>query len=239
MSFECDEPIDSTYENALRSWVEKVRDSQDEELYDLWGTEEGLHVELEGIYLWAFKVKVKRPWKLFGKETLELHGIYESNQRFPIIDALSAEELIDAAYGSLLVWLPRNIRENAWIYDLEYGEYADWAEAFGGKDWNSSLYRRLDLNEDAWVQKPSPFKDGDKVSRSILGFEGEESTLASIHYQDNRELALGMVGPSDAALNTIQLLDDPILKLNGQTVPDTQVKPVLQRTAELFNEELY
>ena len=83
MSFECNETLNPNYESDLRSWVEKARDSQDEELYDLWGTEEGLHVELEGIYLWAFKVKVKRPWKLFGKETLELHGIYESNQRFP------------------------------------------------------------------------------------------------------------------------------------------------------------
>jgi len=238
MSFECNETLNPNYESDLRSWVEKARDSQDEELYDLWGTEEGLHVELEGIYLWAFKVKVKRPWKLFGKETLELHGIYESKQRFPIIDALSAEELIDAAYGSLLVWLPRNIYEHCWIYDLAYCEHADWAEAFGGEDSNSSLYRRLDLSDDAWLQKPSPFKDGDKVSRSILGFEDEESTLASIRYWNNMFLD-GASGPADADLNTIQLLDTPILRLNGQTVPDTQVKPLLQRAAELFNEELH
>jgi hypothetical protein len=238
MSFECNETLNPNYESDLRSWVEKARDSQDEELYDLWGTEEGLHVELEGIYLWAFKVKVKRPWKLFGKETLELHGIYESNQRFPIIDALSAEELIDAAYGSPLVWLPRNIYEQCWMYDLAYCENADWAEAFGGEDWNSSLYRKLDLNEDAWTQKPTPFKDGDKVSRSILGFEDEESTLASIRYWNNMFLD-GASGPANADLNTIQLLDTPILKLNGQAVPDTQVKPLLQRAAELFNEELH
>ena len=176
MSFKVDEGLSPSYESVLQSWTEKVRDAQDEEFHDLWGTKEGLHVELKGIYLWASQVKVKRPWKLFGKETLELHGIYEPNQRFPIIDTFSAEELIDAAFGSLLAWFPRNIFEHGWIYDLTRCEHADWAEVFGGEDWNSSLYRRLDLNEDAWTQKPSPFKDGDKVSRSILGFEDVEST---------------------------------------------------------------
>ena len=92
------------------------------------------------------------------------------------------------------------------------------------------------MSEDAWLQKPSPFKDGDKVSRSILGFEDEESTLASIRYWNNMFLD-GASGPADADLNTIQLLDTPILKLNGQAVPEAQLKPLLRRAAEIFSEE--
>ena len=47
----------------------------------------------------------------------------------------------------------------------------------------------------------------------------------------------GASGPADAALNTIQILKAPILKLNNEAVPDSQVTPILTRAAQLFSEE--
>ena len=236
MNTEHEITVDPAYEVALQLWAHKVKETREEDLYDLWESRHGLQVELVGVYNWAYNVKVRRPWKLFGKETLELHGIFESGQRFPIIDSMSAEELIDTSLGSLLVWLPRNIRENCWDYEFTNCDYADWTEVYGGEDSTSRLFRKLDLNEEPWSKTSLPFSDGDKVSRSILGFEGEETTLASIHYWNNMFLD-GASGPADAALNTIQILKAPILKLNNEAVPDSQVTSILTRAAQLFSEE--
>ena len=235
MNTEHEITVDPAYEVALQLWAHKVKETREEDLYDLWESRHGLQVELVGVYNWAYNVKVRRPWKLFGKETLELHGIFESGQRFPIIDSMSAEELIDTTLGSLLAWIPRNIVENSWG-DLAYCDHADWAEIYGGENSESPLFRKLDLSEEPWSKEPLLFSDGDKVSRSILGFEGEETTLASIHYWNNMLLD-GASGPADAALNTIQILKAPILKLNNEAVPDSQVTSILTRAAQLFSEE--
>jgi len=236
MNPEPETTVDSAYEVALQLWAEKVRNTWEEDLFDLWESKEGLKIELIGVYHWAYRVKVRRPWKFFGKETLELHGIFESGQSFPIIDSMSAEELIDATLGTLLVWLPRNIVENNWVYGLTYCDHADWSDFFGGGDSESPFFRGLDLDEETWSRNPLPFRDGDKVSRYILGFEGEETTLASIHYWNNMFLD-GASGPADGEINTIKLLSPPVLKLNNETVPDVQVKPVLTRAAQLFSQE--
>jgi len=236
MNPEPETTVDPAYEVALQLWAEKVRNTWEEDLFDLWESTEGLKIELIGVYHWAYRVKVRRRWKLFGKETLELHGIFESGQSFPIIDSMSAEELIDATLGTLLVWLPRNIVENNWVYGLTYCDHADWSDFFGGGDSESPFFRGLDLDEETWSRNPLPFRDGDKVSRYILGFEGEETTLASIHYWNNMFLD-GASGPADGEINTIELLSPPVLKLNNETVPDVQVKPVLTRAAQLFSQE--
>lgn len=236
MNPEPETTVDPAYEVALQLWAEKVRNTWEEDLFDLWESKEGLKIELIGVYHWAYRVKVRRPWKLFGKETLELHGIFESGQSFPIIDSMSAEELIDATLGTLLVWLPRNIVENNWVYGLTFCDHADWSDFFGGGDSESPFFRGLDLDEETWSRNPLPFRDGDKVSRSILGFEGEETALASIHYWNNMFLD-GASGPADGEINTIELLSPPVLKLNNETVPDVQVKPVLTRAAQLFSQE--
>jgi len=236
MNPEPETTVDPAYEVALQLWAEKVRNTWEEDLFDLWESKEGLKIELIGVYHWAYRVKVRRPWKFFGKETLELHGIFESGQSFPIIDSMSAEELIDATLGTLLVWLPRNIVENNWVYGLTFCDHADWSDFFGGGDSESPFFRGLDLDEETWSRNPLPFRDGDKVSRYILGFEGEETTLASIHYWNNMFLD-GASGPADGEINTIKLLSPPALKLNNETVPDVQVKPVLTRAAQLFSQE--
>jgi len=236
MNPEPETTVDPAYEVALQLWAEKVRNTWEEDLFDLWESTEGLKIELIGVYHWAYRVKVRRRWKLFGKETLELHGIFESGQSFPIIDSMSAEELIDATLGTLLVWLPRNIVENNWVYGLTFCDHADWSDFFGGGDSESPFFRGLDLDEETWSRNPLPFSDGDKVSRSILGFEGEETALASIHYWNNMFLD-GASGPADGEINTIELLSPPVLKLNNETVPDVQVKPVLTRAAQLFSQE--
>jgi len=236
MNPEPETTVDPAYEVALQLWAEKVRNTWEEDLFDLWESTEGLKIELIGVYHWAYRVKVRRRWKLFGKETLELHGIFESGQSFPIIDSMSAEELIDATLGTLLVWLPRNIVENNWVYGLTFCDHADWSDFFGGGDSESPFFRGLDLDEETWSRNPLPFRDGDKVSRSILGFEGEETALASIHYWNNMFLD-GASGPADGEINTIELLSPPVLKLNNETVPDVQVKPVLTRAAQLFSQE--
>ena len=230
--------LNPAYEATLQLWAEKVKNTWEEDVYNLWESKEGLQTELVGVYHWAYDVKVRRPWKLLGTETLELHGIFESGQRFPIIDSMSAEELIEATLGSRLVSLPRNIEENGWVYDLTYCDNAEWAEMFGGGNLESPLFRRLDLSEELWSKMPLPFGDGDKVSRSILGFEGGETTLASIHYWNNMFLD-GASGPADGYLNTIELLKPPVLKLNDETVPDAQVQPMLARAAELFSQGVH
>ena len=235
MSSELETKLDRVYENALQSWSEMAREAG---FSDFWQTNNGLQVEFSGVFNWAYRVKVRPSGKLLGKETLEIHGIWEANQSFPIVSSLAASELIDAGLGFPLLWLARDIEAYGWDYDLVGCADNKWAKPIVDRvgDWPD--YRELDLNESFWHERPLHIDHGDKVSRSILGFEGEESTLASIRYWTNMFLD-GASGPADADLNTIQLLDTPILKLNGQTISDTQVKPVLQRTAELFNEELY
>ena len=233
MSSELETKLDRVYENALQSWSEMAREAG---FSDFWQTNNGLQVEFSGVFNWAYRVKVRPSGKLLGKETLEVHGIWEANQSFPIVSSLAASELIDAGLGFPLLWLAREIEGYGWDYDLVGCTDNKWAKPIEEKvgDWPD--YRKLDLDESFWQERPLPIDHGDKVSQSILGFEGEESALASVRYWNNMFLD-GASGPADADLNSIQLLDAPILKLNGLIVPNTQATPLLHRAAEILSEE--
>jgi len=233
MSSELETKLDRVYENALRSWSEMAREAG---FSDFWQTNNGLQVEFSGVFNWAYRVKVRPSGKLLGKETLEIHGIWEANQSFPIVSSLAASELIDAGLGFPLLWLARDIEGYGWDYELVGCADNKWAKPIEEKvgDWPD--YRKLDLDESFWQERPLPIDHGDKVSQSILGFEGEESALASVRYWNNMFLD-GASGPADADLNSIQLLDAPILKLNGLIVPNAQATPLLHRAAEILSEE--
>ena len=151
MSPEPETTIDPAYEVALQLWAEKVRNTWEEDLYDLWESKEGLKIELDGVYHWAYNVKVRRPWKLFGKETLELHGIFESGQSFPIIDSMSAGELIEATIGSLLVWLPRNIVETT-----GYTVSLTAKTPIGPKFWVEEISSHQFSEDWTWMRKYGP-----------------------------------------------------------------------------------
>jgi len=235
MSAERNGFIDPAYEKALSAWAEKVTGPYFD-TFEKKDSSDGLRVKLNAIFNWAYRVKVRRSGKLLGKETLEIHGVWEANQSFPIVSSLAASELIDVSLGFPLVWLARDIEAYGWDYDLVGCADNKWAKPIVDRvgDWPD--YRELDLNESFWHERPLHIDHGDKVSRSILGFEGEESTLASIRYWHNMFLD-GASGPADADLKTVQLLDSPILELNGQAVPEAQLKPLLRRAAEIFSEE--
>ena len=98
-------------------------------------------VELDAIFNWAYQVKVKRPWSLMGKETLEVHGIWETDQSFPIISGLAATELVDVSLGFPLLWLARDIQAHAWDYDLVGCADNKWAEPMRDEDGYGRLSR--------------------------------------------------------------------------------------------------
>ena len=127
MSVEHDEAIDPTYEEALSAWAEKVTgfyfDSFEEKV-----SHDGLRVKLDAIFNWAYRVKVRRSGKLFGKETLDIQGVWEANQSFPIVSGLAASELVDVSLGFPLVWLARDIEACGWDYDLVGCADNKWAK---------------------------------------------------------------------------------------------------------------
>ena len=233
MSFKIDEALDPSHENALIAWAEKVAtpyfDSFEEK-----DSNDGLRVELDAIFNWVYQVKVKRPWSLMGKETLEIHGIWETDQSFPIISGLAATELVDVSLGFPLLWLARDIQAHSWDYDLVGCADNKWAKPMRDEDGYGPDYRELDLNEEFWHEDPIPIAHGDKVSLSILGFEGEESDLASVS-RWNVMFLDGYSGEADPELNTINIVKEPTLLLNGEIIPKEQVNSVLLRAGELLN----
>ena len=95
-------------------------------------------------------------------------------------------------------------------------------------------YRKLDLNEEFWHEEPIPIAHGDKVSLSILGFEGGESDLASVS-RWNVMFLDGYSGEADPELNTISIVKEPTLLLNGEVISREQTNSVLLRAGELLN----
>ena len=232
MSVEHDEAIDPTYAKALSAWARKITGSYFDSFEEK-DPNDGLRVRLDAIFNWAYRVKVRRSGKLFGKETLEIHGVWEANQSFPIVSSLAASELVDVSLGFPLVWLARDIEAYGWDYDLVGCADNKWAKPIEDLigDWPD--YRELDLNESFWHERPLPIDHGDKVSRSILGFEGQESNLASIHRWNVMYLD-GYSGEADAELNSIQIVEAPTFRLDGEIIPKGQVNSVLLRASELL-----
>ena len=163
-----------------------------------------------------------------GSRNLGNRSVFSDHQWF------SGHGTCRCRLGFPLLWLARDIQAHSWDYDLVGCADNNWAKPMRDEDGYGPDYRELDLNEEFWHQDPIPIAHGDKVSLSILGFEGEESDLASVS-RWNVMFLDGYSGEADPELNTISIVKEPTLLLNGEVISREQTNSVLLRAGELLN----
>ena len=223
----------------LEKWSQHIQKSRhgiengDDDFFIVPSIPEELVVQFSGIFIWEYKVRVRRPWKFFGENTVRLHGVYHKDASFPVLDSSSASELIKAERYSSSKVLALSIEslldnlgdpsdvpvQKPWWHELDSVK-----SAHGDK----SKYVTLDLADESWLDSLSDLENDVWVSKQIVGYEGEEENLASIlEWQDGRI----DLGPS---LDSIFLTSKPIIKLGGHPLPDASIIPVLRKAEELL-----
>jgi hypothetical protein len=233
--------LNTKHLQLLEKWSQHIQKSRhgiengDDDFFVVPSIAEELVVQFSGIFIWEYKVRVRRPWKFSGEDTVRLHGVYHKDVSFPVLDSSSASELIEAERYSSSKALAMSIES---LLD-NLGDPSDvavqkpwWHELDSVKSKNGvkSKYVTLDLTDESWLDSLSDLEDDVWVSQHIVGYEGEEEDLVSIHeWRDGRS----DFGPS---LNSIVFTSKPIIKIGGHPLSDEAIHPLLLKAAELLPE---
>ena len=193
----------------------------------------GLEVIFDGVFTWSFSVKVRKPWRVFGTITQERHQIFQRKIRSHIVTAALAEELANplldrslsvveelSTYNFQLAW-PDQVSWPLSVYNWEDDENEEIDFQILDSS-AASLWSMVALEEDEVL-----------VSRSIEGFEGQESRLAAIHRRKHAFLD-GSAWEEDASLEIVTLVNEPKILLDGVELPVTDSTVILENVANLL-----
>lgn len=218
---------------SVNRFAEEVRKAEFDysEVFDRPGR--GLEVVFDGVFTWSFSVKVRKPWRVFGTITQERHQIFQRKIRSHIVTAALAEELANplldqslsvveelSTYNFQLAW-PDQVSWPLSVYNWEDDENEEIDFQILDSS-AASLWSMIALEEDEVL-----------VSRSIEGFEGRESGLASIHRRKQAFLD-GSAWEEDASLETVTLVNESQILLDGLELSVTDSRVLLENVANLL-----
>ena len=194
---------------------------------------EGLEIIFDAILVWTFNVKVRRPWKIFGEETSEVFEVFQRSIRSHIATSQLASSLIDSKPDQFIdieeelryynpdIWAPEDVGWPRSIYDWEECD-GDWPVFLQTESSSENLKRIVAADENAVL-----------ISRSISGFEGRESELASIRRRHEMFLD-GASGEEPAWLRDVVLVNEPVLLFDGFELSREESQWLLEEAATLL-----
>jgi len=187
----------------------------------------------DGVLTWTFDVKVRRPWRLLGTVTDEKHQIFQRDIRTHIVTAALADELINPKIDRSL-----SLAEELSTYNfqIEAPDQVTWPRSIHDWDDNKSVYvnfQILDTSANNLRSIVAPDEDGVLVAKSIIGFEGQEETLASIHRRKQAFLD-GSVWEEEAELKTVTLVSEPKILFDGGELSVSDRRELLKSAQTLL-----
>ena len=219
--------------NRLNAYAEELSkaDGDYTDIFDRPGY--GLEIIFDALLIWTFNVKVHKPWKFFGVETSEVNEVFQRAIRSHIANRHLASSLIQPNPDQLMaieeelryynrdISTPEDVVWARSIYDWEEseGEYPVYLEAHSSSE---NLKRIVAADENAVL-----------ISRSISGFEGQESELASISRRYEMFLD-GASGEEPAWLQDVVLVNEPVVLFDGVVLADRERRWLLQAASELL-----
>jgi hypothetical protein len=218
---------------ALKNYAEQVRKADYDYSHIFESLGHGLEVVFDCVVTWTFDVKVRRPWRLLGIVTDEKHQIFQRDIRTHIVTAALADELINPKIDRSLS-LAEEL--SAYNFQIEAPDQATWPRSIHDWDDNESVYvnfQVLDTSTNNLRSIVASDEDGVLVAKSIMGFEGQEETLASIHRRKQAFLD-GSVWEEEAELKTVTLVSEPKILLNDVEVSVADRRELLKSVAGLL-----
>jgi hypothetical protein len=193
----------------------------------------GLEIVFDGLVEWSLNVKVRRAGSFFGVETKEHHEIFCRGIRTHIVSSSLAKDLLESREDVALA-----IEEDHIVYnDRLYGPDV--------VSWPNSIYDREKAEGDApeFLQTNSttqnlklivaPDEDAVLISRYIKGFEGHETSLASIRRR-KEAFRDGSEWYEDPLLEGIELKGEAKVLFNGEIILGDDRRWLLRNASRLF-----
>ena len=218
---------------ALHQYAEEVRKAQYDYSHIFESLGHGLEVVFDCVVTWTFDVKVRRPWRLLGIVTDEKHQIFQRDIRTHIVTAALADELINPKIDRSL-----SLAEELSTYNfqIEAPDQVTWPRSIHDWDDNKSVYvnfQILDTSANNLRSIVAPDEDGVLVAKSIIGFEGQEETLASIHRRKQAFLD-GSVWEEEAELKAVTLVSEPKILFDGGELSVSDRRELLKSAQTLL-----
>ena len=193
----------------------------------------GLEVIFDGVFTWSFSVKVRKPWRVFGTITQEKHQIFQRKIRSHIVTAELAEELANPLLDRSLSVVEELSTYN---FQLAWPDQVSWPLSVYNweDDENEEIdFQILDSSAASLWSMIAPEEDEVLVSRSIEGFEGQESGLVS-SYRRKQAFLDGSAWEENASLETVTLVNEPKILLDGLELSVIDCRDLLKRVIDIL-----
>ena len=218
---------------ALKNYAEQVRKADYDYSHIFESLGHGLEVVFDCVVTWTFDVKVRKPWRLLGIVTDEKHQIFQRGIRTHIVTATLADELINPKINRSLS-LAEEL--SAYNFQIEAPDQVTWPRSIHDWDDNESVYvnfQVLDTSANNLRSIVAPDEDGVLVAKSIIGFEGQEETLASIRRRKQAFLD-GSVWEEEAELKAVTLVSEPKILFDGGELSVSDRRELLKNAQTLL-----